>query len=151
MRLRFTLRALALAGLVAGGIGCGGSHRPAPLPAEGLQCDGAQCTLLPWKDIQSVDATDGGLEVQFGEGVQRREAIGTLFHCHEIHTDNPRLPTMVCPMNLGPFTLNVAEGPVGVTLMLSTDDDRVTEALHQWYEAHKGGFDALDPGLLTER
>lgn len=118
-------------------------------PAEEVQCAGGVCDAMPWGDIRQVTPSGEGVLIDFDRGVERHQAVGTLFHCHEIVTDNPRLPTLRCPVNLGPFTLEVGEGPVGVTLMLRTDDARMAEAIGQWYDAHREGLRHLDADLLA--
>ncbi|MFN3200283.1 MAG: hypothetical protein ACE366_17935 [Bradymonadia bacterium] len=139
---------LYLVGAMAYLFSCAGAPTPAPLPAEGLQCADGRCDLMPWHEIRDLKASENTFIVQFDRGVERREAVGTLFHCHETPSDNPRAPTLRCPMDVGPFTLDVAEGPVGVTLTLTTDDARMAEAIEAWYVHHREGMAHVEAEML---
>ncbi len=115
------IRWLAIVALFA----CGPAPREvAPLPAEPVG------GLAP----DRMNITPRGLQLRFGPGVQRTQALRFAWGCWFVESDHPRLGGLACPIEIGELHIDVAEGPHGVTLMLRLGDTRSQEALRTWYE-----------------
>jgi len=81
-----------------------------------------------------MSVTPSGLQMEFGPGVARSQALRFAWGCWFEESDNPRTGGLRCPVSIGQLHIDVDEGPAGVTLMLRLGDARVADQLRNWYE-----------------
>lgn len=106
-------------------LACGAPPREAaPLPTEPV--GGPAPT--------DMKVTPRGLQMEFGPGVGRSQALRFAWGCWFVDSKNPRVGGLTCPIEIDELHIDVAEGPYGVTLMLRLGDPVAQEALQTWYE-----------------
>ncbi len=76
---------------------------------------------------------DEDLKMDFAPEVRRTEALKWAWSCQVVDEPNPRLDGVVCPLRVGILTIDVAEGPAGVSLTLRLGDARQAASLRDWY------------------
>jgi hypothetical protein len=99
------------------------------------QCEGESCPLPAGgtPSLPPMEVSADGLRIQFGDRLEREEALHAILHCRVQDSANPRLDGVLCPVDLTVAQIQVQEGPAGVSLHIHVGME-TAEKLRHWYQ-----------------